>query len=317
MPMKRVLAAAAAAALCCSPAAAQPQTDVSKVEIKTTDLGGGVYLLGWPGGDSLVLTGADGVLLVDAAVPQMVDNIRAAIARLSDKPIRFVINTHAHADHFGGNEAMARAGAVIVAQDNVRVRMAKGNYIAAFNQTIPPSAPGALPTVTYADAMTIHFDGEAVELIHAPLAHTDSDSLVYFRRADVIHASGTFGPGMTYPFFDLSSGGSLAGMIAAQEKLLSLADDRTRIIPDEGDPEGKAAIQASHDMLVIVRRRVQALIAAGKSEDQAVAAKPTRDLDGAWVHKGGYITGDLFTRMAYESLKGIKPPTAPKATAAN
>ncbi len=311
--MKRVLIAAAVVALCHSTAAAQPRTDVSKLEIKTTDLGFGVYLLGWTGGDSLVLTGPDGVLLVDAAVAPMVDNLKAAIARLSDQPIRFVINTHAHADHFGGNEALAKAGALVVAQDNVRTRMAKGNYIAAFNQTIPPSAPGALPTITYADAMTIHLDGETVELIHAPHAHTDSDSLVYFRRANVIHASGTFGADTTYPFFDLSSGGSLSGVIAAEEKILSLADDRTKVIPDEGEPATKGAIQASHDMLLKVRARVQTLIRKGKSEAEAEAARPTRDLDGRWVPKGGFITGDVFTRMAYDSLKGIKPPTAPTA----
>ncbi len=312
--MRRVLIAAAIVGLSCLPAAAQPRTDFSKVEVKTTALGEGVYLLGWGSGASLVLTGADGVLLVDASVAQMVDHIEAAVARVSHKPIRFVVNTHAHADHFGGNEALAKAGAVVIAHDNVRRRMAKGWYIAAFNQTIPPSSPGALPTITYVDAMTIHLDGETVELIHAPFAHTDSDSLVYFRRANVIHASGTFGPGQTYPFFDLSSGGSLAGMISAEATILSLADDRTRVIPDEGEPETKAAIQASHDMLVTVRARVQKLIDEGKSEDEAVAAKPTQDLDGQWVHKGGFITGDVMTRLAYESLKGITPPTAPPST---
>ena len=311
--MKQVLIAAAAVALCSSAAVAQPRTDFSKVEIKTTDLGHGVYLLGWGSGDSLVLTGPDGVLLVDAAVAPLVDKIEAAIARLSDQPIRYVVNTHAHADHFGGNEALAKAGAVVIAQDNVRLRMAKGWYIAAFNQTIPPSAPGALPTITYADAMTIHMDGETVELIHVPHAHTDSDSLVYFSRANVIHASGTFSPGRAYPFFDLSSGGSLSGVIAAEAKILSLADDGTKVIPDEGEPASKGAIQASHDMLIRVRARVQKLIDSGKTEAQAVAAKPTRDLDGQWVPKGGFVTGDVFTRMAYESLKGIKPPMAPKS----
>jgi cyclase len=212
------------------PLAAQPQIDYSKLEIETTDLGGGVYLLGWQGGDSLVLVAEDGVLLVDTSVAAMGDKIKAAIAKVSDKPITLIVNTHAHADHFGANEALAKGGATIVAHDNLRERMAKGQHIAAFNQTIPPSPPSALPTVTYTDAMTLHFGGETVQLFHPPNAHTDSDTLVYFKRANVIHASGTIGGDGGYPFFDMSSGGSLAGTIVAEDKMLSLADDKTRIV---------------------------------------------------------------------------------------
>jgi cyclase len=308
----RTVPIAAAVALLCLPAAAQQGTDYSKLQIKTTDMGNGVYLLGWQGGDSLVLVAADGIVLVDTAVPQLADKIRTAIAQLSSKPLRYVIITHAHADHFGGNEVMAKAGAVIVAHDNVRSRMVKGQFLATFNQTIPPSVPAAIPTITYADSMTIHAGAETIELIHAPHAHTDSDSLVFFRKANVIHTSGTFGNDQTYTFFDMSSDGSLDGTIAAQEKVLALANDRTRIIADEGEPSSRAALQASHDSLVKVRARVQKLIDAGKTEDEAVAAKPTRDLDPLWVHSGGFLTGDAYTRMAYESLKGIKPPTTPK-----
>lgn len=309
--MIRVLVAATLVVLSCSPAAAQQRVDYSKLEIKTTDLGHGVYLLGWQGGDSLILVGDDGVLLVDTSVAQMGDKIKAAITRVSDKPIKLVINTHAHADHFGANEAMAKGGAVIVAHDALRERMAKGQYLAAFNQTIPPSPPAALPTITYADAMTIHFDGETVQLLHAPRAHTDNDTLVHFKRADVIHASGTFGGNGDYPFFDMSSGGSLAGMILAEDRMLSLADDNTRIIADEGDPAGPKALKASRDMLVTLRARIQKLIDEGKSEDEAVAAKPTSDLDARWVPQGSFLTGERMTRLVYQSLTGVKPPSAP------
>jgi glyoxylase-like metal-dependent hydrolase (beta-lactamase superfamily II) len=298
------------AALCCLPATAQPQIDWSKVEIRTTDLGHGVYLLGWQGGDSLILVGDDGVLLVDTSVAAMGDKIKAAIAKVTSKPIRIAINTHAHADHFGANEAMARGGAMIVGHEALRERMAKGQYLAAFNQTIPPSPPGALPTVTYADAMALHFGGETVELIHVPSAHTDNDTLVHFRRAGVIHASGTFGGAGNYPFFDMSSGGSLAGTIAAQEKMLSLADANTWIVADEGDPAHTAALKASHDALVAIRARVQKLIDEGKSEDEATAAKPTKDIDASYLRPGGFLTGDAFTRMAYRSLKGIEPSSS-------
>jgi cyclase len=309
--VKRVLAAAAAwVALSCSPAFAQPRIDYSKLEIKTTDLGSGVYLLGGQGGDSLILVGDDGVLLVDTSVAAMGDKIKAATTKVSSKPIKLVINTHAHADHFGANEAMAKGGALIVAHEGLRERMAKGQYLAAFNQTIPPSPPAALPTITYTEAMTLHFDGETVELIHPPNAHTDNDTLVHFKRANVIHASGTFGGDGSYPFFDMSSGGSLAGTIVAEEKMLSLADDKTRIMADEGDPASTAALKASHDALVTIRARVQKLIDEGKSEDDAVAAKPTKDLDAKWVRPGGFLTGDAYTRMAYQSLKGVGAATA-------
>ena len=302
--MTRVVVAAVLTALSCVPAAAQAQVDYSKLEIKTTNLGHGVYLLGWQGGDSLILVGDDGVLLVDTSVEQMGDKIKAAIAKVSSKPIELVINTHAHADHFGANEALAQGGAVIVGHVNLRERMAKGQHIAAFNQTIPPSPPAALPTITYAESMTLHFDGETIQLLHPHNAHTDSDTLVHFERANVIHASGTFGGDGSYPFFDMSSGGSLAGMIDAEEKMLSLADENTRIQADEGDPASTASLRACHDALVTIRGRVQKLIDEGKSEDEAVAAKPTLDLDARFVRPGGFLTGDAFTRMAYQSLKG-------------
>src|SRR5262245_47708691 len=305
----RVGVAVALSALSCLPVAAQG-VDYSKLEIKTTDLGRGVYLLGWQGGDSLILVGDDGVLLVDTSVAPMGDKIKAAIAKVSNKPIRLIVNTHAHADHFGANEALAKGGASIVAHDKLRERMAKG--FTAFNQAIPPSPPGALPTVTYADAMTLHFSGETIQLFHPPNAHTDSDTLVHFKRANVIHASGTIGGDGGYPFFDIGSGGSLAGMIVAEDKMLSLSDDKTRIVADEGDPASAATLKASRDMLVTLRARVQRLIEEGKSEDEAVAAKPTKDFDARWVHQGNFVTGDTMTRLAYQSLKAVTPPATPR-----
>jgi len=305
--VRRLLIAAALTTMSYFSVLAQ-QVDYSKLEIKTTDLGHGVYLLNWQGGDSLFLVGDDGVLLVDTSVAQMGAKIKAAIARMSTKPIKLAINTHAHADHFGANELMAQGGAVIIGHDALRERMAKGQYLAAFNQTIPPSPPAALPTVTYADAMTIHFDGETVELVHVPGAHTDNDTLVRFKRANVIHASGTIGGNGGYPFFDMSSGGSLAGTIAAEEKMLSLSDDKTRIVADEGDPASTADLKASRDALVMIKARVQKLIDDGKSEAEAVAAKPTQDLDARWAPRGGFLSGDVITRMAYQSLKGASPP---------
>jgi glyoxylase-like metal-dependent hydrolase (beta-lactamase superfamily II) len=305
----RVCIAAVLSALSCVPVAAQ-QIDYSKLEIKTTDLGHGVYLLGWQGGDSLFLVGDDGVLLVDTSVAAMGDKIKAAITRVSNKPIKVIINTHAHADHFGANEALAKGGASIVAHDMLRERMVKG--FTAFNQAIPPAPPAALPTATYTDAMTLHFGGETIQLFHLPNAHTDSDTLVHFKRANVIHASGTIGGDGGYPFFDMGSGGSLAGMIVAEDKMLSLSDDKTRIVADEGDPASTAMLKATRDMLVTLRARVQKLIDEGKSEDEAVASKPTKDFDATFVHQGNFVTGDTMTRLAYQSLKRATPPASPR-----
>ena len=296
----RVCAAAISSAFLYSPVTGQG-IDYSRLEIKTTNLGNGVYLLNWQGGDSLILVGDDGVLLVDTSVAAMGDKIEAAIAKVSDKPIKLIVNTHAHADHFGANQALAKDGATIVAHETLRERMAKG--FTAFNRAIPPAPAAALPTVTYTDAMTLFFNGETVQLFHPPNAHTDSDTLVHLKRANVIHASGTIGGDGGYVFFDIASGGSLAGTIAAEDKMLSLADDNTRIIADEGDPASTATLKASRDMLVALRTRVQQLIDEGKSEDEAVAAKPTKDFDARWVHQGNFLTNDAMTRMAYQSLK--------------
>jgi hypothetical protein len=134
---------------------------------------------------------------------------------------------------------------------------------------------------------------------------------VHLKRANVIHASGTIGGDGGYPFFDISSGGSLAGMIVAEDKMLTLSDDKTRIVADEGDPATAETLKASHDMLVTLRARVQKLIDEGRSEDEAVATKPTRDFDARWVHQGNFVTGDTMTRLAYQSLKGVRPPTTP------
>ena len=303
--MPRLLAAIAIA-LCAVPVAAQQPIDFSKVEIKTTDLGRGLYQMDSAGGNLLVLTGPEGVLLVDDSYAQLFDKIRAAVRRVSDKPIKYVINSHIHGDHHGGNEAMIKAGVTVIAHENVRSRMAKGGRDAFSNQPIPPAVPGALPIVTYREAMTIHFNGETIDLIHAPPSHTDSDTIVYFRNANVMFVGGVYGNNLNYPFIDIGMGGSLPGIIAAEDMILPLIDDRTRIFADQGSGERKTSMQASHDMLVAVRDRVQRLINDGKSEDEAVAAKPTQDFDKTWVRQGSFFTGEIMTRQVYRSLKAVQ-----------
>lgn len=307
--MQRLLAIIAIA-LCALPVAAQQPIDFSRVEIKTTDLGHGLYQMDSAGGNLLVLTGPEGVLLVDDSYAPLFDKITAAVRRVSDKPIKYVINSHIHGDHHGGNEAMIKAGVTVIAHENVRSRMAKGGRDAFSNQPIPPAAPGALPIVTYRETLTIHFNGETIELIHVPPSHTDSDTVVYFRNANVIFMGGVYGNNLNYPFIDIGMGGSLPGVIAAEEMILPMIDDGTRIFADQGSGERKTSMRASHDMLVAVRARVQRLIDEGKSEDEAVAARPTRDFDETWVKKGSFFTGEVMTRQAYRSLKAPTPPTA-------
>jgi glyoxylase-like metal-dependent hydrolase (beta-lactamase superfamily II) len=272
-----------------------------------TDLGRGLYQMDSAGGNVLVLTGPDGVLMVDNSYAQLYDKIIAAVRKVSDKPIKYVINSHIHGDHHGGNEAMIKAGVTVIAHENVRSRMAKGGRDAFSNQPIPPAAPGALPIVTYRDAMTIHFNGETIELLHAPPSHTDSDTVVYFRNANVMFVGGIYGNNLNYPFIDIGMGGSLRGVIAAEEMILPMIDDNTRIFADQGSGERKRSMQASHDMLVAVRDRVQKLIDAGKSEDEVVAARPTQDFDETWVRPGSFFTGERMTRQVYRSLKSEAP----------
>ncbi len=194
--------------------------DFAKLEITTTDLGHGVYLLNWKGGDSVVLTGADGALLVDDYLAPLYDKLVAAIAKVSGKPVKYVLNAHAHADHFGGNEALRKPAPSSSRRKMSARRMENGWYIASFNQIVPPQTPAALPTITYAEKMTINFDGETIDLIHAPAAHTDSDSIIYFRKANVIHIGGRAVERAYYPIYDISTGGSLAGVIKSYETVL-------------------------------------------------------------------------------------------------
>jgi len=306
--MHRLAIGAAFIALLGGQALAQQQIDFAKVEIKATDLGHGVYEMEGAGGNLGVFTGPDGVLMVDTEFAPLADKIKAAIAKVSDKPLKFVIDTHWHGDHIGGNEPMAQAGAILESQDNVRLRMAKGQWNARANAMTPPAPSGALPSLTYTDEMTLHLNGETVRVIHAPAAHTDGDSLVYFTNANVLHTGDVY-RSTGYPFIDLASGGTLAGTITAYEGILAMIDDKTKVLPGHGPIVKKKDIQTAHDMLVLVRDRVQKLIDQGKSEDEIVAAAPTKDIDKKWTGKGGFVTGDVMVRQTYESIKGILPPT--------
>jgi len=293
--MKRLLALAMT--LSAAPLAAQQ--DLSKVEIRAEQVVPGVHVLFGAGGNIGLSTGADGSFVIDDQFAPLTPRIQAAIAKIADRPVRFVLNTHWHGDHTGGNENFGKAGALIVAHDNVRVRMSSEQFIASLNQKVPPSPAVALPVVTFDASTTFHINGDAIRAVHVPNAHTDGDSLVHFTKANVVHMGDTyFANG--YPFVDLSSGGSVTGLIDAVNRGIALGDERTRYIPGHGPVTDRAALVRYRDMIADVVAKVRAGIAAKRSVEQVVASKPTARYDAQWGN--AFIKPDRFVQTVYASL---------------
>jgi glyoxylase-like metal-dependent hydrolase (beta-lactamase superfamily II) len=277
------------------------QQDFSKVEIKPTKLAEGVYMLTGSGGNIGVSVGEDAVFIVDDQYAPLTERIKAAIAAISDKPVRFVLNTHWHGDHTGGNENLGQAGALIVAHENVRKRMSTEQFMRELGNKVPPAPKAALPIVTFNDGVTLHINGDDIHAFHVPPAHTDGDALVHFRKANVIHMGDIFFNGF-YPFIDLSSGGSVDGMIAAAEKGLSMADASTKIIPGHGPIGDRKALDAYIQVLRSARDRVKKLVDAGRTADEVVAAKPLAEYDATWGK--GFMPPDRFLRILHSDLSG-------------
>ena len=273
--------------------------DPSQATIKVIPVAGGVYMLEGAGGNIGLSVGKDDAFMIDDQFAPLTPKIRAAIATLTQKPVRFLLNTHWHSDHTGGNENMAGAGAIVVAHENVRRRMSTDQFIEAMNIKVPASPAAALPVVTFTETVTFYVNGDSVRAVHVRNAHTDGDALVMFRKANVIHMGDTFFNGM-YPFIDVSSGGSVDGLLAAIDVGLSMSNAGTRIIPGHGPLASRQDLVRYRELLKTVSDRVARLVAQRRTLAQVVAAKPSADYDGKWG--GGFMKPDAFVTMVYTSL---------------
>ena len=283
------------------------EQDFSKVELKTTKLAAGLAMLegvgGFAGGNIAVSFGKDGPVIVDDQFVPMVPKIVAAVRALQDGAIRFVINTHFHFDHTGGNEPLTGAGAVIFAHENVRKRMSVDQFSKLMNRTFPKSPAAALPVVTFAEGVTLHWNGETIRVDHVAPAHTDGDSHVWFETANAVHMGDTFVNGF-FPFVDIESGGTIAGLIESADRALARANDATQIVPGHGPLASKGDLQKFRDMLVDVKARIEKGIASGKTMEEFIASKPLADLEAEWGD--GFMKPEQFVTLVWMNLSAAR-----------
>ncbi len=267
-----------------------------EVEFRLEKVAGDVHVLFGRGGNIGVLTGEDGVFMIDDQFAPLTEGILAKVAEVTDEPVRFLVNTHWHGDHTGGNENLGERGATIVAHDNVRRRLANDPTIAGRKQDSPPKA---LPVITFAESVRFHWNGEEIDVFHVPNAHTDGDAIIHFAKADVFHMGDTFFHGL-YPFIDPDSGGVIDGVVDAQALVIARASPRTRIIPGHGPLATVSDLKRTREMLVTVRDRIRAMIDEGKTKEEVVAARPTREFDGEYG--GGFLPPDRFVGLVYDGM---------------
>ncbi|MCP3921674.1 MAG: MBL fold metallo-hydrolase [Desulfobacterales bacterium] len=276
------------------------QQDFSKVKIKTIKVTKNIHMLMGAGGNLGVSTGKSGTFLIDDQYAPLTKKILEAISGITKKPIKFLINTHWHFDHTGGNENIGKGDTVIVAHDNVRKRMSTGQMMKAFNFKVPAAKPQALPVVTFPTSLTFHWNDETIEVKHFAHAHTDGDSVVFFKKANVIHTGDLFFNGI-YPFIDVESGGSVEGMIESVDKVLNRANSKTKIIPGHGPLATVKDLKAYRNMLSTVYKRIARLLKNGKTVKEIVASKPTAELDSKWGK--GFLKPDQWVTIFCGSMK--------------
>lgn len=286
--------------LAASTAMGQPDVDWEAVEIRSVPIRDGLHMLVGRGGNMGLSVGEDGTFLVDDQYAPLTEKIVAAIADITDDPVRFLVNTHLHGDHTGGNENFGERGAILVAHDNVRRRMSVEQFRSILRtDSVPASPPGALPKITFSDVVTFYWNGDEIHVFHVPNAHTDTDSIIHFQNADVFHMGDTFFNG-SFPFIDVDLGGHINGVISAANEVLARATSETRIIPGHGELASPGDLRDYRDMLVTVRDRVQTMVNDGGSVDEAVASDPA----GPYEREGWPGNKDRFVRAVYYSLAG-------------
>lgn len=282
------------------------QQNELEIQLTTEKLAENLYMLADSGGmgNSVVLTGEDGLLLIDTKSAGGGDKLLTQISELSDKPIRFVINTHWHFDHVSGNEKVAQTGATVIAHENVRKRMGMPHDMKALNTKVSPAPEAARPSLTFKNELVLHMNGEDVRVFHVAPGHTDGDAVIYFPKANVIHVGDLYFEGL-YPYIGIYSGGSINAMIKVIEQILPMLDTQTKVVPGHGPLSNKAGLQSYLAMLTAVRDKVGLLIQEGKTIEQAVAAKPTQPFDEKWGN--GFLPPDQFTRIVFMDLSPDLP----------
>ncbi|MBT4940638.1 MAG: MBL fold metallo-hydrolase, partial [Rhodospirillaceae bacterium] len=253
------------------------------------------------GGNIGVVAGEDGIFMIDDQFAPLTPKILAAVKKISTKPIHFLLNTHWHFDHTGGNTNIGKLGTTIVAHENVRSTMAVDQVLKAFKRTVPASPKIALPVITFNDTATFHLNGETIRIMHVPPAHTDGDSIVHFVKSNIIHTGDTFFNGF-YPFIDVEHGGNIDGMIKAANITLGLANDQTKIIPGHGPLGNKQQLTAFRDMLIQARDAVKMSAKAGKTPEQIASSSAMKTLNAKWGN--GFLKPHIFVKIVLGGMKG-------------
>jgi glyoxylase-like metal-dependent hydrolase (beta-lactamase superfamily II) len=310
------LATGVAAGALVAPAGAQntpPQAEVSPAEdavpVSIQRLRPGLHvLMSGRNGNIGVWHGADGIVVVDDSLAPLAPKVLETIRKIADGPIRFVINTHWHPDHTGGNEVLGAAGGIVVAHDKVRARMSEEQFIELVNMRIPPSPAAALPIVTFDESLTLHLNGDRLDIVHVTDAHTDGDAVLWWRAANVVHAGDVYLSG-SFPFVDLDSGGTLAGLVAGVEAILARVDDATIVIPGHGPVSNRRELSEYRDMIVTIGRRIREGVEHGRSLDEVLASRPTAEYDARYGQ--GFMTPTRLVGILYRDLtrprSGVTP----------